>query len=86
MDYSANDEDVSTKKLTKIYSKQGKDEKIIGKTKFFMRTRGNKLKKHKTSKTHFIISTISYLGTLEQNSIPKKKKKKKGPKGPPSLK
>ena len=33
MDYSANDEDVSTKKLTKIYSKQGKDEKIIGKTK-----------------------------------------------------
>ena len=72
MDYSANDEDVSTKKLTKIYSKQGKDEKIIGKTKFFMRTRGNKLKKHKTSKTHFIISTISYLGTLEQNSIQKK--------------
>ena len=72
MDYSANDEDVSTKKLTKIYSKQGKDEKIIGKTKVFMRTRGNKLKKHKTSKTHFIISTISYLGTLEQNSIQKK--------------
>ena len=42
MDYSANDEDVSTKKLTKIYSKQGKDEKIIGKTKFFMRTRSRK--------------------------------------------
>ena len=42
MNYSANDEDGSTEKLTKIDSKQGKDEKIKGKIKFFKRTRGNK--------------------------------------------
>lgn len=42
MNYGANDEDGSTEKLTKIDSKQGKDEKIKGKTKFFKRTRGNK--------------------------------------------